>query len=183
MAVRARDCDFLAHWLASGNCRRDVFGSYDHKVLEEQRKLYEQAVQLDPNYAEAWARLSGFAPGSTGEAFESITPAQSEQMRAALARAEALDPDNYVVLMAGSNFAAMTGDRELVNRRRQRITELFPHRAEARLVAGLTAEHDERWEDALVEFRAARALDPQNPELLSNFEPLLGELRLPSAGN
>jgi len=149
----------------------------DRAARQQELALYEQAVELDPNYAEAWARLSEILPETVGDAFEGLSPVLLEKARAALARADQLDPDNYVVLMAGANLGAILKDRPMVNRRRQRISELFPHRAEARFAAGLTASYEERWEDALAAYREARSLDPHNTEVLGNMEELLETLR------
>ena len=150
----------------------------ERDAITQELALYEQAVQLDPNYAEAWARLSNVALGVSDDVFAPASAAQVAKARAALARAEEIDPDNFVVLMAGADFGAITQDRAMVNRRRQRIIELFPNRAEARFVAGLTAEYEGRVGEALAAYREAAALDPHNVELLGNMESILNDLRM-----
>ena len=153
-------------------------GSFiDRDTIRKELALYEQAVELDPKYAEAWAAISGASMMLTDDAFAGASAAQIAKAKAALVRAQQLDPDNFIVLMAAASFGVMTGDRAMVNRNRQRVIELFPNRAEARYVAGLTASHEGRAEDALAAFREAHALDPHNADILGNMEDLLLSLR------
>ncbi len=143
--------------------------------------LLEQAVGLDPDYAEAWAEIADAHVMIYGLAER--TDARLQLARQALAQAERLAPDAYAVLTVGANLGAITGDRDLVNARRQRIGELFAGRSEARVAAALTAAYEHRWADDRTELQAAVELDPRNPEVLGIYiGVLLNRRRFDEAG-
>ncbi len=146
-------------------------------VPEKQLALLQRAVELDPNYSDAWVLLSRVHLGMGTKAFQATDPAAVAQARADLDHAERLAPDNYNVLTQQANLAAFRGDRVTVNHYRQRVVELFPGRAEAWLAVGLTAGHDGRYQDQIAAYRKALVIDPRNAEILWQLKETLGSHR------
>ncbi len=144
-------------------------------TLDQALPLLSRAVEIDPNYAKAWAAISKIH----GRAYwrENKSPVRLASMREALTRAEKSDPNDYNVLEAGAGLGAATGDRALVNHYLQRIIELFPNRTEAYLALALAAHSEQRWADALAGYAKARLLDPFNVELLARQADTLRSLR------
>jgi TolB-like protein len=150
-------------------------GDVTEVALGQALPLLKRAVELDPHYAKAWAAISSVELGAYND--DDQTAGHLVSARQALAQAEASDPDDYDVLMAGSNLGAITGDRPLVSHYRQRIIELFPNRAEAYLALALTASYEARYPDALTAMAKARSLDPLNVALLGSQANLLIDVR------
>jgi TolB-like protein len=139
-------------------------GDVTEVALGQALPLLKQAVELDPHYAKAWAAISSVEIGAYNG--DDQTAGHLARARQALAQAEASDPDDYDVLMAGSNLGAIIGDRPLVSHYRQRVIELFPNRAEAFFALSLNASYEARYPDALAAMAKARSLDPLNVDML-----------------
>ena len=144
-------------------------------TLDQALPLLGRAVEIDPNYAKAWAAISNIQ----GRAYwrENNSSVRLASMREALARAEKADPNDYEVLDAGVGLGAVTRDRAKVAHYQQKIIELFPNRAEAYLVRAINATQERRWADALAAYAKARLLDPFNVDVLSSQADLLRSLR------
>jgi TolB-like protein/Flp pilus assembly protein TadD len=122
---------------------------------------YEKALEEDPNYALAYAGLSD-AYANSGY-YGSIAPVEGRRKAEEAARkALELDPnlaEAHAALglayigFAPSNFAL--GEKEL-----RRAMELNPSLAQARYSLGLSFIRQGRLDEAIVELRKARELDP-----------------------
>ncbi len=144
-------------------------------ALDQALPLLEHAVEIDPNYAKAWAAICKVQVSVYWR--ENKSPARLASMRVALARAEKCDPNDYEVLEAGSELGNVTRDFALVSHYRQRIIELFPNRSEAYLALARSARSEQRWADALAASAKARVLDPFNVDVLYAQEDLFRSLR------
>jgi TolB-like protein/Flp pilus assembly protein TadD len=122
---------------------------------------YEKALEEDPNYALAYAGLSD-AYANSGY-YGSVAPVEGRRKAEEAARkALELDPnlaEAHAALglayigFAPSNFAL--GEKEL-----RRAMELNPSLAQARYSLGLSFIRQGRLDEAIVELRKARELDP-----------------------
>jgi TolB-like protein len=137
--------------------------------------LVLRAVELDPNYAEAWAELAEIHADLHG----ALDPSEKRLnlARAALEKAKVLAPDSYATLSAEVRVAGVTRKPDVVKALRRRIIVLFPGRAEAHKALAEIALADRRWEDALASCGAAKQLDPRNPAVLGIYFRTLRQAR------
>jgi len=122
--------------------------------------FYEQAVALDPSFAQAWARISW---GSASLYLNSVpTPALAERAREAAEKSVALAPGLPEAYLALGNY------QRLVLKDYDRAIEQYNrgHRVAANadlLTATALAEESlGRWESAVDHFRQANRLDPRS---------------------
>ena len=121
---------------------------------EEAEQLFLQAVQIDPDLADAWNGL-GWSRWNTGRA---------QGAREAFERSAELDPKNPGALNGLGWAAKVEGQPREAIRYWERAVDSAPHATAA--LAGLAATHLELGDDALAAKHAQAWLkrDPDNPE-------------------
>jgi eukaryotic-like serine/threonine-protein kinase len=133
--------------------------TYDGMV--NARRLYEQCLELDPNFAPAWAHL-GRCHRVIGKYIDS-TPGSDDRAEQAFGRAIALNPRLSVAHKFYANLEADTG------RAREAIVRLLreaTHRGnDPELFAGLVhaCRYSGLFEESLAAHAEARRLDPNIP--------------------
>ena len=127
---------------------------------------YERAVQLDPNFAFAWARLSRahailyFLGGDT-------TAARRDAAKRALENAQKLQPNSPETLVAlGCYQYLVLRDYGLAKTTFGRVSKMIPGSSEIPEWLGMVTRREGHWEESVAYFEEALALDPRNPELL-----------------
>ena len=159
---------------------RAVTGS-DPASLRQAIGYYEQSVALDPDFAEAWARLGG----ALSNLYLNATPdpAVANRARAAVDRALALDPDG------ASGHRALASYHLLVSVDNTRAAEAMalalradPNDPAILRGAAFVAQSAGRWDDALAHLERAQRLDPRSGAALGVLaEQLLRMRRYPEA--
>jgi serine/threonine protein kinase/Tfp pilus assembly protein PilF len=134
--------------------------------------FYERAVQLDPNFAIAWARLSraeGFLyivrhkMGTDAVA----AAARRDAAKSALENAQKLAPNSAETLLAlGYYQYLLLRDYGAAQTTFGRVRKMFPGSSEAPQALGKIARHQGHWNEGVAYFEQALALDPRNVELL-----------------
>jgi TolB-like protein len=121
---------------------------------------FEAAVRIDPEFADAWARLSialstlSWDMGMTYEA-----PAAE----AAVRRSEALAPDGLMTRVArGYYHYYVRREYDAALEAFRQAEALSPGDPEILIPAGWVLRRQGRWDEALDKFRAAFARDPRN---------------------
>jgi TolB-like protein/Tfp pilus assembly protein PilF/predicted Ser/Thr protein kinase len=129
---------------------------------------YERAVQLDPNFALAWARLSR-GEANRYYANGSNEPSRRDRAKHALEQAQKLEPDSPETLLTlGYYQQFVLGDYGAAKTTFRRVGELIPGSYEALYALGRLARREGHWDEAVSHFEQALALDPRNVELLRN---------------
>jgi serine/threonine protein kinase/Tfp pilus assembly protein PilF len=128
--------------------------------------FYERAVQLDPNFALAWARLSGahafvyFIPLDT-------TAARRDAARKALENAQKLAPDSPETLLALGYYQYLVlRDYGLAKSTFALVSKMLPSSSEVPKALGLIARREGQWDQSIAYLEQALILDPRNAELL-----------------
>jgi serine/threonine protein kinase/Flp pilus assembly protein TadD len=128
---------------------------------------YKRAVQLDPNFAAAWARLSR-AEAIRYHYDNSETPRRDAAKRA-LEQTQKLQPDSPETLLALGYYQYLVlGDYEAAKTTFKRVAELLPSSSEAPYALGRLARREGHWDEGVSYFEQALALDPRNVEVLRN---------------
>jgi TolB-like protein len=122
---------------------------------------YDQAVALDPRFAQAWAQLS--RAHSFHYANNVPTPAEREQARAAAERALALAPGLAVAHLAlGDYYEATRGDWLRAAEQYALGRQKAPRDADLLVGTALVQQRTGQWEDGLASLRQAQAVDPRS---------------------
>jgi tetratricopeptide (TPR) repeat protein len=125
--------------------------------------FYEQAVQLDPNFAVAWARLTR----ADGEIYKDSLPptkaARGDAAKRALEQAQKLARDSPETLLAlGSYQYLILNDPGATKTTLDRVTQMVPNSSEVRWILGTLARNEGHWDQSVAYFEQALALDPRN---------------------
>ena len=139
--------------------------------------FYEQAVQLDPKFALAWARLS------RADALLYYRNARSgdnvrDAAKKALENAQKLEPNSAETLLAlGCYQRRVLADDGLAKTTFTRVSKMLPGNSEVISFLATIALDDGQWDQSITYFEKARALDPLNAELLAGTAWTYGVLR------
>ena len=129
----------------------------------------EEALALDPEFVEAWARLSAFHMVYYANGLDK-TDARLARARKALRRAEELDPNHPETLFArGSYYYYGFSNYEQALKEFVAATERAPSHALARLQVGNIHRRLGNWDACVENQEAAVLLDPQSGNIASQL--------------
>src|SRR5262245_38571519 len=150
----------------------------DFDALEKAIGSYEQAVQIDQNFALAWARLSrGHAFLYFREAGD-ITAARRDAAKSALDTAQKLQPDSPETLLALGYYQFwVLRDYGLAKTTFKRVQKMLPGSSDALVGLAAVSRREGHWDQSVVYREQALALDPRNVELLVQAASTHAELR------
>src|SRR5215471_18178610 len=128
---------------------------------------YGRAVQLDPNFALAWARLSRMHArlyfGADG------TATRRDAAKGALDSAQKLQPNSPETLLAlGYYQYHVLRDYGLAKTTFGRVSQILASNSEVPRALGFIARREGHWDESTAYFERALALDPRNVELLTD---------------
>jgi len=146
---------------------------------DAQRKatgFFERAVQLDPDFAIAWARLSRadaylYFAGDT-------TPARRDAAKAALENAQSLEPNSPETLLALGYYQYwVLADYGAAKTTFERVSKVSPSSSEVPSALGRVARRAGHWDESIAYVEQALALDARNVELLFGVAWTYAQLR------
>jgi len=145
-------------------------------AAEKALDFYQRAVQLDPNFAIAWARLSRrHAVYYFGGA---ATPAHRDSAKRALENAQKLQPNSTETLLALGYYQYLRlSDFEAAKTTFTRVRKMLPGSSDVQLALGRVARREGHWDETVGYFEQALALDPRNTEVLLQVAWTYGMLR------
>ena len=140
---------------------------YSAETLREFKGFYERAVQLDPNFALAWARLSradAFLYFSSADQ----TSARRDAAKSALENAQRLQPNSSETLLALGYYQYwVLRDYGAAKTTFDRVSKMLPGNSEVPRALALIARREGHWDESIAYFEQALALDPRNVRLLT----------------
>jgi TolB-like protein/Tfp pilus assembly protein PilF len=147
---------------------------------DAQRKAidsYERAVQLDPNFALGWARLSHAEALFYFMNFDT-TAARRDAAKKALENAQKLQPNSPETLLALGYYQYwVLRDYGLAKTTLGRVRKILPGSSEVPLVLAWVARREGNWDESVAYLEEGLALDPRNPDLVRNAAWSYGRLR------
>ena len=129
---------------------------------------YERAVQLDPNFALAWARLSRADALIYFNCQDTTCIARRDAAKRALENAQRLEPNSAETLLALGTFQYLVlHDYGPAKTTLSRVSKSLPGNSDVPKVLGSIARREGHWDESVGYFEQALALDPRNVELLT----------------
>jgi TolB-like protein/Tfp pilus assembly protein PilF/predicted Ser/Thr protein kinase len=152
--------------------------------IDAERKatgFFERAVQLDPNFAIAWARLSR-ADAYVYFESDDTTAARRDAAKAALENAQKLEPNSPETLLALGYYQYwVLVDYGAAKTTFERVGKMLPNSSEVPSALGRVARRAGRWDESIDYVEQALALDPRNVELLFGVAWTYAQLRQSAA--
>jgi tetratricopeptide (TPR) repeat protein len=131
--------------------------------------FYERAVELDPKFALAWARLSRANANLYFHGWLGTTSDQRDAAKRALEKAQKLQPNSpETVLALGYYQYWVLRDYEAAKTTFERVSEMLPSSPEAPAALGRVMRREGNWNRSIAYFERALALDPRNVALLGD---------------
>jgi TolB-like protein/Tfp pilus assembly protein PilF len=144
---------------------RGIYDSVD--ALPRAVGFFERAVQLDPNFALGWARLS------RAHAFVYFRPldataARRDAAKKALENAHKLQPNSPETQLAlGYYQYEVLRDYGLAKTTFKQVSKMLPGSSEVPTALAFVARREGHWDESIAYQEQALALDPRNSELLN----------------
>jgi tetratricopeptide (TPR) repeat protein len=133
----------------------------DPSSLRRAIAYYEQAVALDPGFAQAWTQLS--RTHSFNYSNSVPTPAEREKARAAAEQALALAPELPGAHLAlGDYYQSTLGDWLRASEQYALGRRKAPRDADLLVGTALVQQSAGHWEEGLASLRQAQAIDPRS---------------------
>jgi TolB-like protein/class 3 adenylate cyclase/Tfp pilus assembly protein PilF len=140
---------------------------YAPETLREFKGFYERAVQLDPNFALAWARLSR-ADAFLYFSHADQTSARRDAAKSALENAQRLQPNSSEALLALGYYQYwVLRDYGAAKSTFDRVSKMLPGNSEVPKALALIARREGHWDKSIAYFEQALAVDPRNVRLLT----------------
>jgi TolB-like protein/Flp pilus assembly protein TadD len=151
--------------------------NYSADIAKQAIAFYERAVQLDPNFAIAWAQLSR-AESQVYFNYDGTTAARRDAAKRALDNAQKLEPDSPETLLAlGYYQFRVLREYEAAATTFERVNKMLPSSSELALALGRVLRREGQWDKSVAYFQQALALDPRNAEVLMDAIWNYGMLR------
>jgi serine/threonine protein kinase/Flp pilus assembly protein TadD len=127
--------------------------------------FYERAVELDPKFATAWARLSR----ADANLYNNGETTRRDAAKSALENAQKLEPNSPETLLALGYYQFLVlRDYGLSEITVARLTKILPGNSEVPMALGRIARREGHWDESIAYYEQALTLDPRNVELLMN---------------
>jgi len=146
----------------------DARTAYSNAAQRKATNAYQRAVQLDPEFALAWARLSR-ADAALYFIRADQTPARRDAARRALENAQELDPNLPETQLALGYYQYwVLRDYGLAKDTFRHLRETLPGSSDILYALGLVTRRQGKWDESIAYLEQCLTLDPRNAEVLSN---------------
>src|ERR1051325_7342970 len=154
------------------------YQSYSADLVDKAIGFYDRAVQLDPNFAIAWARLSGMHALHYFNRDDTAPTARRNAAKRALENAQKLEPNSPETLLALGYYQYLVlRDYGPAKATFGRVSQMLPGSSEVPYALGRVARREGHWDQSIAYFEQALALDPRNLEFLMDAAQTYGMVR------
>jgi TolB-like protein/Flp pilus assembly protein TadD len=154
------------------------YSSYSPDLIRKALAFYERAVQLDPDFAIAWARVSRVNGRIYFNGGDTIPAARRDAAKRALENAQKLEPNSPETLLALGYYQYLVlRDFGLAKTTFERVSKVLPSSSEVPYALAVVARREGHWDQSVAYWEQALALDPHNVELLMLAAETYGMLR------
>jgi non-specific serine/threonine protein kinase len=161
---------------------RSVHTNYSPDLIAKAAGFYERAVELDPKFALAWARVSRVNAHLYFSGVLQSTSAQRDAAKRALEKAQKLEPNSPETLLALGYYQYwVLRDYGAAKTTFQLVRKMLPGNSEAPFALGRVARREGHWDESVAHLEQGLALDPRNVEWLLDLAETYGLVRQFSA--
>ena len=141
---------------------------FNRDLLSKAIGFYERAVQLDPHFVIAWARLSLSHAFLSFSRDEPTHGTEGEAANHALKNAQKLEPNSPETLLSPRLLPVPWRGRitALAKMTFERVIKMLPASSEVLQALGRIAQREGHWDQSVAYHEKAIALDPSNVQLL-----------------
>jgi serine/threonine protein kinase/Tfp pilus assembly protein PilF len=140
---------------------------YSNDLVRKAISFYERAVELDPNFALAWARLARMDALLYFYRDDTATASWGDAAKRALENAQKLEPNSPETLLAlGWYQYRVLPDYGLAKTTFKQVSKMLPSSSEVPFALGAVTRREGHWDQSIAYFEQALALDPRNANLL-----------------
>ena len=151
--------------------------NYSGDALFKAIDFYDLAVRLDPNFALAWARLSGVHALLYSNRRDT-TVARRDAAKAALENAQRLQPNApETLLFTGYYQYWVLQDYRLAKVTFERVSKKLPGNSEILYALAAIARSEGHWDESIAYWERGLALNPRNTALLTEVAFTYAALR------
>jgi TolB-like protein/Tfp pilus assembly protein PilF len=145
----------------------EVRSNYSSDALFKAIEFYDLAVRLDPNFALAWARLSGVHALLYSNRRDT-TAARRDAAKEALENAQKLQPNTpETLLFTGYYQYWVLHDYGLAKATFGRVSKMLPGNSEVLYALAAIARSEGHWDESIAYWERGLALNPRNTALLT----------------
>ena len=149
--------------------------SHSNDLLGKASRSFERAVQVDPNFALAWARL---CRADAQLYFDTASAASRDAAKRALENAQKLEPTSAETLLALGYYQYwVLRDYGSAKTSFDRVSKTLLGSSEVPMALGFIARRGGNWDQSIAYFEQALALDPRNVESLTQAAETYAMLR------
>ena len=135
---------------------------------------FERAVQLDPNFALVWARISR----ADSALYIGGDDARGDAAKRALENAQKLEPNSPETQLAlGWYQYLVLRDKQAAKTTFKRVSKMFPGNSQVPAALGLIAREEGHWDESLAYYEQCLTLDPRNVDRVFIMAWMHGMLR------
>jgi tetratricopeptide (TPR) repeat protein len=143
------------------------YSGYSPDLIQKAVAFYERAVQLDPNFSIAWARLSRVNGRIYFNRSDTAPAARRDAAKRALENAQKLEPNSpETVLALGYYQYLVLRDYRRAKTTFERVSKMLPGSSEVSKALAIITRREGHWDHSVSYWEQALALDPRNVELL-----------------
>ena len=151
--------------------------NYSSDALFKAIDFYDLAVRLDPNFALAWARLSGVHALLYSNRRDT-TAARRDAAKAALENAQRLQPNSpETLLFTGYYQYWVLHDYGMAKATFERVSKMLPGNSEVLYALAAIARSEGHWDESIAYWERGLALNPRNTALLTEVAFTYAALR------
>ena len=153
------------------------------ELVRKAAGFYERAVELDPNFALAWARFSRANANLYFGRGAETTSARRDAAKSALEHAQKLEPNSAETLLALGYYQYwVLRDYGSAITTFERVSEVLPGSSEVPYALALVNRREGHWDRSIAYFERALAVDPRNvPLLMDSAETCAMRRQFPAA--
>jgi eukaryotic-like serine/threonine-protein kinase len=151
--------------------------NYSSDALFKAIDFYDLAVRLDPNFALAWARLSGVHALLYSNRRDT-SAARRDAAKGALEKAQKLQPNTpEILLFTGYYQYWVLHDYGLAKATFGRVSKMLAGNSEVLYALGAIARSEGHWDESVAYWERSLALNPRNTTLLTEVAFTYAALR------
>ncbi|MFZ3376293.1 MAG: protein kinase [Chthoniobacterales bacterium] len=148
---------------------RSYRSSYSRGLEGKAAGFFERAVQLDPNFALAWARLSRADAHLYFNLEDAASVGRGDAAKRALDNTQKLEPNSPETLLALGYYQFwVLRDFGLAKATFGSVSKMLPGSSGVPQALALVTRREGQWDQSVAYFEQALALDPRNMDLLMN---------------